>query len=91
MAVTPEFSTDRFAAKLGLFYAAYFFFGGVLGEGVAVLHPRLVVDVDADDVDDVVAGVAGLGGELQVVGRGVPDELEILRAVDRTHGLHDLL
>jgi PPP family 3-phenylpropionic acid transporter len=29
MAATPEFSTDRFAAKLGLFYAAYFFFGGV--------------------------------------------------------------
>ncbi len=24
-----EFSTDRFALKLGLFYAAYFFFGGV--------------------------------------------------------------
>jgi PPP family 3-phenylpropionic acid transporter len=29
MAANPEFSTDRFAAKLGLFYAAYFFFGGV--------------------------------------------------------------
>ena len=25
----PEFSTDRFALQLGLFYAAYFFFGGV--------------------------------------------------------------
>ena len=25
----PQFSTDRFALKLGLFYAAYFFFGGV--------------------------------------------------------------
>ena len=29
MAGPPQFSTDRFAAKLGLFYAAYFFFGGV--------------------------------------------------------------
>src|SRR3954471_337749 len=29
MAGTREFSTDRFALKLGLFYAAYFFFGGV--------------------------------------------------------------
>jgi MFS transporter, PPP family, 3-phenylpropionic acid transporter len=30
MASTPQFSTDHFALKLGLFYAAYFFFGGVL-------------------------------------------------------------
>src|SRR4051812_26174692 len=29
MAGPPQFSTDRFAVKLGLFYAAYFFFGGV--------------------------------------------------------------
>src|SRR3954471_7216661 len=29
MAGTREFSTDHFARKLGLFYAAYFFFGGV--------------------------------------------------------------
>lgn len=29
MAGIPQFSTDRFALKLGLFYAAYFFFGGV--------------------------------------------------------------
>src|SRR5436305_14218219 len=29
MAGVPQFSTDRFALKLGLFYAAYFFFGGV--------------------------------------------------------------
>jgi PPP family 3-phenylpropionic acid transporter len=29
MAGVPNFSTDRFALKLGLFYAAYFFFGGV--------------------------------------------------------------
>ena len=29
MAAAPQFSTDRFALKLGLFYAAYFFFGGV--------------------------------------------------------------
>lgn len=29
MAGTPQFSTDRFALRLGLFYAAYFFFGGV--------------------------------------------------------------
>jgi PPP family 3-phenylpropionic acid transporter len=29
MAGRPQFSTDRFALKLGLFYAAYFFFGGV--------------------------------------------------------------
>src|SRR3954447_26442398 len=29
MAGTREFSTDHFAGKLGLFYAAYFFFGGV--------------------------------------------------------------
>jgi len=29
MAGAPHFSTDRFALKLGLFYAAYFFFGGV--------------------------------------------------------------
>ena len=29
MAGAPQFSTDRFAFKLGLFYAAYFFFGGV--------------------------------------------------------------
>jgi PPP family 3-phenylpropionic acid transporter len=29
MAGVPHFSTDRFALKLGLFYAAYFFFGGV--------------------------------------------------------------
>jgi MFS transporter, PPP family, 3-phenylpropionic acid transporter len=29
MAGPPQFSTDRFALKLGLFYAAYFFFGGV--------------------------------------------------------------
>ena len=29
MAATPEFSTDRFATKLGLFYAAYFLFGGI--------------------------------------------------------------
>jgi PPP family 3-phenylpropionic acid transporter len=29
MAGAPQFSTDRFALKLGLFYAAYFFFGGV--------------------------------------------------------------
>jgi MFS transporter, PPP family, 3-phenylpropionic acid transporter len=29
MAAAPQFSTDRFAVKLGLFYAAYFFFGGV--------------------------------------------------------------
>lgn len=29
MAGPKEFSTDRFALKLGLFYAAYFFFGGV--------------------------------------------------------------
>src|SRR5262245_54018426 len=25
----PQFSTDHFTLKLGLFYAAYFFFGGV--------------------------------------------------------------
>ena len=29
MAAPPDFSTDRFAVKLGLFYAAYFVFGGV--------------------------------------------------------------
>ena len=29
MAGPAQFSTDRFALKLGLFYAAYFFFGGV--------------------------------------------------------------
>ena len=29
MAAAPQFSTDRFALKLGLFYAAYFLFGGV--------------------------------------------------------------
>ena len=29
MAVAPQFSTDHFALRLGLFYAAYFFFGGV--------------------------------------------------------------
>lgn len=29
MAVAPQFSTDHFAIRLGLFYAAYFFFGGV--------------------------------------------------------------
>ena len=30
MAGAPQFSTDdRFARKLGLFYAAYFFFGGI--------------------------------------------------------------
>src|SRR6476660_5989829 len=29
MAGAPQFSTYRFAFKLGLFYAAYFFFGGV--------------------------------------------------------------
>jgi PPP family 3-phenylpropionic acid transporter len=29
MAGAPQFSTDRFALKMGLFYAAYFFFGGV--------------------------------------------------------------
>src|SRR3954467_3429964 len=29
MSGTHQFSTDRFALKLGLFYAAYFFFGGV--------------------------------------------------------------
>jgi PPP family 3-phenylpropionic acid transporter len=29
MAGTSQFSTDRFALKLGFFYAAYFFFGGV--------------------------------------------------------------
>jgi PPP family 3-phenylpropionic acid transporter len=29
MAAAKEFSTDHFALKLGLFYAAYFFFGGV--------------------------------------------------------------
>jgi PPP family 3-phenylpropionic acid transporter len=29
MAAAPQFSTDGFALKLGLFYAAYFFFGGV--------------------------------------------------------------
>ncbi len=29
MAQPPQFSTDHFALKLGLFYAAYFFFGGV--------------------------------------------------------------
>src|SRR6478672_11143571 len=29
MAVPPHFSTDHFALRLGLFYAAYFFFGGV--------------------------------------------------------------
>ena len=29
MAGAPQFSTDHFALKLGLFYAAYFFFGGV--------------------------------------------------------------
>jgi PPP family 3-phenylpropionic acid transporter len=29
MAGRPQFSTDGFALKMGLFYAAYFFFGGV--------------------------------------------------------------
>ena len=29
MSAAPQFSTDRFALQLGLFYAAYFFFGGV--------------------------------------------------------------
>lgn len=29
MAVASQFSTDQFAVRLGLFYAAYFFFGGV--------------------------------------------------------------
>ena len=29
MAAPAQFSTDHFALKLGLFYAAYFFFGGV--------------------------------------------------------------
>ena len=29
MAGPTHFSTDRFALQLGLFYAAYFFFGGV--------------------------------------------------------------
>jgi PPP family 3-phenylpropionic acid transporter len=29
MARMPQFSTDHFALRLGLFYAAYFFFGGV--------------------------------------------------------------
>jgi PPP family 3-phenylpropionic acid transporter len=29
MAGAPQFSTDRFALKLGLFYAAYFFYGGI--------------------------------------------------------------
>ena len=29
MARQPQFSTDRFALKLGLFYAAYFLFGGI--------------------------------------------------------------
>jgi PPP family 3-phenylpropionic acid transporter len=29
MAPPPQFSTDHFAFRLGLFYAAYFFFGGV--------------------------------------------------------------
>jgi PPP family 3-phenylpropionic acid transporter len=29
MAAAPQFSTDRFALKLGLFYAAHFFFGGI--------------------------------------------------------------
>src|SRR5690349_12443483 len=29
MAGAPQFSTDRFAGKLGLFYAAYFVFAGI--------------------------------------------------------------
>jgi PPP family 3-phenylpropionic acid transporter len=29
MAARPDFSTDHFVLRLGLFYAAYFFFGGV--------------------------------------------------------------
>ena len=29
MTQEPKFSTDRFALKLGLFYAAYFLYGGV--------------------------------------------------------------
>ncbi|HEY5607508.1 MAG TPA: MFS transporter [Alphaproteobacteria bacterium] len=29
MAAAPQFSTDHFALRLGAFYAAYFFFGGV--------------------------------------------------------------
>src|SRR5438876_10688865 len=29
MASKPQFSTDHFALKLGLFYAAYFLFGGI--------------------------------------------------------------
>ena len=29
MAGAPQFSTDHFSRKLGLFYAAYFFFGGI--------------------------------------------------------------
>jgi PPP family 3-phenylpropionic acid transporter len=29
MAAPPEFSTDHFALKMGLFYAAYFLFGGI--------------------------------------------------------------
>ena len=29
MAGAGEFSTDHFARKLGVFYAAFFFFGGV--------------------------------------------------------------
>src|SRR6185295_7163073 len=29
MTGVPQFSTDHFSRKLGLFYAAYFFFGGI--------------------------------------------------------------
>ncbi len=76
MANQPQLSTDRFALKLGLFYAAYFLFGGVQ-------LPFFPLWLEAKGLD---AGTIGLVIAVPMIARIVAVPI-ITRAADRTRAL----
>ena len=76
MATPPQLSTDRFALKLGLFYAAYFLFGGIQ-------LPFFPVWLEAKGLD---AGTIGLVIAVPMIARIVAVPF-INRAADRRRAL----
>ena len=76
MAHQPQLSTDRFAFKLGLFYAAYFLFGGIQ-------LPFFPLWLEARGLD---AGMIGLTIAAPIIVRVIAVPL-ITRAADRHRAL----
>jgi PPP family 3-phenylpropionic acid transporter len=76
MAKLPQLSTDRFAFKLGLFYAAYFLFGGIQ-------LPFFPLWLEAKGLD---AGTIGIVIAVPMIARIVAVPI-ITRAADRRRAL----